>query len=164
MHREPHPGGTCARTRLTFSPPLKLHPDRFVDVLGEVQDALLLLLLLILQQRSEGKAGLKRSLLPQPNPTQPPLTPLPSWSTQALFTPPSLQHRYGNHPEAATDERGARGAAARRPPWRRSPLLTAILPAPPPPPPPPPPTFAISFAAARSDVASRVNTHWLAAG
>lgn len=74
-----------------------------------------------------------------------------------LFTAPLRKSPRGSYGRA-------RGAAARHPLWRRSPLLTAILPAPPPPPPPPPPTFAISFAAARSDVASRINTHWLAAG
>lgn len=121
MHREPHPGGTCARTRLTFSPPLKLHPDRFVDVLGEVQDALLLLLLLILQQRSEGKAGLKRSL-PQPNPPQPPFPPgqlrrflhHPLYSTATEITPRQLRTSAERGERLPSAPRG--GAAPSSPP------------------------------------------------
>lgn len=42
------------RAGLTFPPALELHPDGLVDVLGEVQDALLLLLLFILGQSTGG--------------------------------------------------------------------------------------------------------------
>lgn len=94
------------RAGLTFPPALELHPDGLVDVLGEVQDTLLLLLLLILRQSigSPVKTRHPRRRGPRSLPRD---------------------------PTAAGQGRGYTAGTAAGP----APLLTAIFPAPPPPPP-----------------------------
>lgn len=140
-----------ATAGLTFPPALELHPNGLVDVLGEVQYALLLLLLLILRQSTgdpvkarhprRHSVGTSRSCgIPR---RRDGAEVHGRYSATATAAAGDHRHRPPPPSETAT----AAGAA------RATPLLTAIFPAPPPPPPPPP--LAISFGTARSDVAPR---------